>query len=86
MAKKEERQLSFEEAMAKLDEIVSQISSGKVGLEESLTMYEKGIELVNRCREILEGAEKRIEMLALRDGKLTPEPMEPGGAADRMSE
>ncbi len=86
MAKKDERQLSFEEAMARLDDIVSQISSGKVGLEESLTMYEKGMELVNRCREILEGAEKRIEMLALRDGKLTAEPMESGGEAEQSSE
>ncbi len=78
MAKKEDKQPTFEEAMAKLDQIVAEIASGKVGLEDSLTMYEKGMELVNRCREILDNAEKRIEMLTARDGKLTAEPTDIG--------
>ncbi len=78
MAKKEDKPPTFEEAMAKLDQIVAEIASGKVGLEDSLTMYEKGMELVNRCREILDGAEKRIEMLTARDGKLTAEPTDIG--------
>ena len=67
MAKKEEAQPTFEEAMAQLEKFVADIASGKVGLEESLVMYEKGMELVRRCRAILDRAEKRIEVLAQAD-------------------
>lgn len=86
MAKKEDKPPTFEEAMARLDQIVTEIASGKVGLEDSLTMYEKGMELVNRCREILNSAEKRIDMLTARDGKLTAEPTDLGLATGNIDQ
>ena len=79
MAKKEDKQPTFEEAMEILDGIVAEIASGKVRLEESLAMYEKGMALVNRCHEILDRAEKRIELLTMQDGKLKAEPTDLAG-------
>ena len=54
---------TFEEAVAQLEQIVAAIESGQIGLEESLAKYEQGMELVKRCRGILDKAEKRIEQL-----------------------
>ncbi len=75
MNKKDDKQPSFEESIARLEKIVDQIASGKVGLEESLVMYEQGMELVRRCRAILDGAEKRIELLSQSGGTLKATPM-----------
>ncbi len=55
---------SFEDAMRQLEQIVSDIESGRVGLEESLGKYERGQFLIKHCREILQRAEKQIEELA----------------------
>jgi len=54
---------TFEEAVVQLEQIVTAIESGQIGLEESLAKYEQGMELVKRCRGILDKAEKRIEQL-----------------------
>ena len=78
MVKKDDVDLPFEKALAQLEALVAQIASGKVALEESLAMYEKGMDLVRRCRAILEQAEKRLEILSAADGTLrgapTPHP------------
>ena len=76
MIKKDEKLPTFEESIARLEGIVEQIASGKVGLEESLVMYEKGMELVLRCRAILDSAEKRIELLSQSGGTLKATPLE----------
>ena len=76
MIKKDEKVPTFEESMARLEGIVEQIASGKLGLEESLVMYEKGMELVQRCRAILDSAEKRIEVLSQAGGTLKAAPLE----------
>lgn len=76
MIKKDEKVPTFEESMARLEGIVEQIASGKVGLEESLVMYEKGMELVQRCRAILDSAEKRIEVLSQAGGTIKAAPLE----------
>jgi exodeoxyribonuclease VII small subunit len=77
MARKDEKQVTFEQAMAQLEKIVSQIASGEIGLEESVAMYEKGMEMVQHCRTILDRAEKRIEMLSQSNGALSAEPVNP---------
>jgi exodeoxyribonuclease VII small subunit len=74
MAKK----MTFEESLAKLEEIVSQIEEGKVSLEESIDKYAEGIKLVNQCRAILETAEKKIQLLAKGEGG----DLEPAGELD----
>lgn len=73
-----EQELSFEQALAKLESIVAAIEQGKIGLEESIVQYEQGMKLIGRCRAILAQAEAKIQQLQLgEDGLLTPTPMEP---------
>jgi exodeoxyribonuclease VII small subunit len=55
-----ERQLSFEEALEQLEQIIEEVESAEHGLEQSLAAYEKGTRLIARCRRILEHAERRI--------------------------
>ena len=67
---------TFEAAVAELEKIVAAIESGQIGLEESLAKYEQGMELVKKCRGILERAEKRIEQLNETPQGLTAEPLD----------
>mgnify|MGYP000994644454 CR=1 FL=1 len=60
---KEGEKLSFEQALARLEQIVSAIEEGKVPLEQSIDKYAEGIELVKQCRRILDRAEKKIQLL-----------------------
>ena len=61
--KKVEPQLNFEAAMDRLEEIVEQMESGKMMLEELIVRYEEGMKLVTICRERLASAEQRIEII-----------------------
>ncbi len=64
-AKKDDTgELSFEEAIKQLTEIVSGIESGSASLQDSLGQYERGMALINRCKEILTAAERRIEKIS----------------------
>lgn len=54
---------SFEQSLAQLEAIIARIESGEVGLERSITEYERGVALIKRCREILGRAEQRVEEL-----------------------
>lgn len=56
-------ELNFEEAMARLEQIVRALEGGNVPLDESLTLYEEGVKLVKLCSARLENAEKRIKIL-----------------------
>jgi len=66
---KEKEKLSFEQALARLEQIVSQIEDGKVPLEESIERYAEGIKLIQQCRSILESAEKKIQLLSKGGGE-----------------
>ncbi|HZN69092.1 MAG TPA: exodeoxyribonuclease VII small subunit [Tepidisphaeraceae bacterium] len=67
---------SFEDALAELEQILSEIEAGELGLEESLVKYERGKFLIHHCRGVLNGAEKQIELLSkAEDGGLTATPM-----------
>lgn len=62
---------SFEEALRELEQILSDIENGEVGLEESLVKYERGNYLIQYCRGVLGSAEKQIEELTrAADGTL----------------
>jgi len=54
---------TFEQALAQLEKIVSEVEQGKIGLEDSLDKYEQGMKLIKHCRAVLEQAEKRIETI-----------------------
>jgi exodeoxyribonuclease VII small subunit len=70
--------LSFELALEGLERIVKELEEGKIGLEESLTLYENGVGLIRRCQEQLKRAEQRIvELLGQDDeGNMVTRPFE----------
>ena len=59
----ENREPIFEEALARLEEIVRALENGQSKLEDSLALYEEGIRLARACNEKLDGAEQKIKML-----------------------
>lgn len=59
----------FEASMKELEEIVTKLESGNVGLEESLKLFEKGIQLSKSCQKILSDAEKKVSVLISQDGE-----------------
>jgi len=63
----------FEAAIAELDTIVKKLEEGDLALEESLALYERGVQLSRFCHARLEDAERRIEILNER-GELKPAP------------
>ncbi len=64
--------LSFEKALAMLEEIVSKLESGKVDLEDSIKIYERGEALRKHCESKLAEAEARIQKITLgANGKPT---------------
>lgn len=68
---------NFEDALAELEQILSDIEAGQVGLEQSLVKYERGSFLIQHCRGVLAQAEKQIELLSKGpDGSLASEPLE----------
>ncbi len=68
----------FEDALNKLEKIVSKLEEGEISLEESLKLFEEGIRLSRFCNQKLDEAEKRVEILVKgKDGVLNPELFEP---------
>ena len=67
----------FEAAMARLEEIVTELESGDLALERSLKLFEEGIKLARICNTRLQEAERKVEIL-LKDktGKMTAKPFE----------
>ena len=63
----------FEAALAELDTLVKKLEDGDLSLEQSLALYERGVQLSRFCHARLEEAERRIEILTDR-GELKPAP------------
>ena len=57
------KKLSFEKALAELEQIVQKLEGGAVALEESVTIYERGEALKRRCEELLRQAEARVDKI-----------------------
>lgn len=57
------KKMKFEQAMKKLEEIVAQLETGELDLEESLKLFEEGIMLSRFCQEQLQLAEGRVQSL-----------------------
>lgn len=62
--------VSFEAAMAELNELVTQMESGKLALEASVNAYQRGAQLVQFCATQLEQVEQQVKVL--EDGMLKP--------------
>ncbi|MDP7142402.1 MAG: exodeoxyribonuclease VII small subunit [Alphaproteobacteria bacterium] len=69
--------LSFEDAMAELESIVRNMESGDTKLEDSISAYERGIELKKHCEKKLRDAQSKIEKITINDdGAATAEPFD----------
>ena len=67
----------FEDALNKLEKIVSKLEDGEIPLEESLKLFEEGIRLSRFCTQKLEEAEKKVEILLKnKGGDMMPQPLE----------
>lgn len=58
-----EKELSFEAAFARLEEILEKMNSGSISLDESLKLYEEADKLIIMCQKRLTDAERKIETL-----------------------
>jgi len=63
MVVKSQKSLGFESAMAELEKIVADMETGKLSLEDSLTAYKRGAELLSFCRAKLEDAQQQVSVL-----------------------
>lgn len=67
--KKEEPEKTFEDALSRLELIVTELESKDLSLEETLARYEEGSKLVQQCRKRLEAAEQRIRTISGESGE-----------------
>lgn len=61
---------SFEQAQAELEQLVSRMESGQLPLDELLTSYQRGAQLLQFCRSRLEAVEAQVKLL--EDGQIKP--------------
>ena len=62
----QELNLTFEEAMDKLEQIVSEMERGGIPLEQMMSKFEEGAKLAKYCQEKLAGLKKKMEILTRR--------------------
>ena len=73
--------MTFETAIARLEEIVHLLESGNAPLDSSLAMFEEGVSLVRLCGDKLDRAEQRIKILVSNgDGEMTEQDFAPTSA------
>lgn len=76
MARKATKGVDFERALDELEKLVERMEEGDLGLEESLKLYERGIELSKACQKALDVADRRIRVLSEKNGSSQLEPFE----------
>jgi len=61
--KKDIEKLDFEQALNRLNDLVSKLEAGELPLEESVAAFETGVKLSRRCEALLDTAEQRLQVL-----------------------
>lgn len=67
----------FDQILARLREVVVRLESGDLTLEQSLQIYEEGVQLARRGQQLLASAEKRVEILVSASGSVEVVPFDP---------
>ena len=75
-AAEQNQELSFEQALERLETIVKAMESGDLALEQAISEFQEGMQLARICREKLDQAEQKIEMLVSEAGSLTKKPFQ----------
>jgi exodeoxyribonuclease VII small subunit len=77
--------MGFDRVLQRLRTVVTQLETGQLSLEESLRVYEEGVALARRAHQVLDGAEKRVELLvqgSARNGEVTTAPFDEDEAGE----
>jgi exodeoxyribonuclease VII small subunit len=74
---KEEQELTFELALSRLEAIVRQLESGELPLDQAIAGFQEGMQLAKVCRDRLDQAEQKIEMLVSEAGNVQKRPFQP---------
>ena len=67
------KEIKFEDAIKKLEEIAKELESGELGLDESVSKFEEGMQLSKNCTKMLSEAEKKINLLIDNNGEIEEE-------------
>ena len=70
------KNLNFEDAMKKLEDIANELEKGELPLDKSVAKFEEGMKLSKACVEMLEEAERKISILLQENGKIEEEDFE----------
>jgi exodeoxyribonuclease VII small subunit len=71
--------LGFDQILVRLREVVQRLESGELSLEQSLQVYEEGVQLARRGQMLLQQAEKRVEILVSASGTVEVAPFDDPG-------
>jgi exodeoxyribonuclease VII small subunit len=63
---------SFEDALAKLEDITKELEEGELSLEDSLKHFDEGVKLAEYCNSKLNSAQRKVEILLKKDDSLEP--------------
>lgn len=64
---------TFEQALARLEQIVKMLEGGNVPLEDLIKLFDEGTALVKLCTNRLDAAEEKVKLLQMKDGNLVQE-------------
>jgi len=81
MPEEKERSLTFEASLEELERIVKELEKGDLPLEQSLSLFESGMQLSSECKKQLEEAETRVEVLMRKGSEIVPVPFNPDAPA-----
>ncbi len=66
------KEQKFEESLKRLEQIVDQLEGKEAPLDQSLALFEEGVQLARACQQKLEQAKKKVEVLVKDTGELKP--------------
>ena len=69
----EAKEMTFEQAMSRLEQIVKTLENGQVPLEDLIKLFDEGTALVKLCTQRLDKAEEKVRLLQMKGGALTEE-------------
>ncbi len=73
---KQEKKYTFEQAMQRLEEIVNKLELGNVPLEETISLFQEGMELINFCNQKLEEVKHKVEIVIRNKEGFTLQPFD----------
>ena len=77
MSSEKQKNESFEEALERLDQIVQKLEQGDLSLDESLKLFQEGVELSRFCTKRLTQAEEKVmKLIKTEEGKFKTEPLD----------